>query len=264
MPLLAVLFDLDDTLHDKSATLQRVAGVQFNAFNLSGYGIAQVRWHEQFLGLNNQRIEKTEVFRRLATEFRLPEALEIALLKDFDENLGNHACPYPGALELLASLRERGMKLGIVTNGRDAFQRSKIEGMGVTKLVDSIVTSGGFGVKKPDPRIFVACLNQLQVAPESAAFVGDDFAADMEPAIALGMLPVWKNAERSNRVAFASLNLLQLASVCSAGPNPRSSRAPPAGHQAAATGTATSLTRSQALLSNSRPPSTLDSLSSEA
>jgi putative hydrolase of the HAD superfamily len=108
--------------------------------------------------------------------------------------------PVPVPIAFTSAFRKR-------TNGRDAFQRSKIDGMGVTKLVDSIVTSGGFGVKKPDPRIFVACLNQLQVAPESAAFVGDDFAADMEPAIALGMLPVWKNAERSNRVAFASHEL---------------------------------------------------------
>ena len=207
MPLLAVLFDLDDTLHDKSATLEHVARVQFTEFNLSRQGVVQPSWHELFLRLNNERIEKVGVFKRLAAEFRLPKALEEALLEDFDENLGKHACPYPGALETLASLRQRGVKLGIVTNGRDAFQRSKIEGMGVAKLFDSIVTSGGFGVKKPDPRIFSACLGELQVGPESAAFVGDDFAADMEPAIALGMLAVWKSARHSDQVAFSSNDL---------------------------------------------------------
>jgi putative hydrolase of the HAD superfamily len=210
MPLLAVLFDLDDTLHDKSATLERVAGVQFTAFNLSSKAVTQSVWHERFLALNNERIEKAEVFRRLATEFSLPKALKNSLLADFDENLGKQACPYPGALDVLASLRQRGLKLGIVTNGRDAFQRSKIEGMGITKLIDSVVTSGGFGTKKPDPRIFAACLSELQVAPESAAFVGDDFAADMEPAIELGMLAVWKSAERSNRVTFSSNELAHI------------------------------------------------------
>ncbi len=210
MPLLAVLFDLDDTLHDKSATLEHVAGIQFVEFNLSNHGVPAPDWHERFLSLNNERIEKTEVFKRLATEFMLPRPLEEALLEDFDANLGKHACPYDGAFEVLSSLKQRGIKLGVVTNGRDAFQRSKLEGMGATKLVDSIVTSGGFGAKKPDPRIFAACLNELQVAPQSAAFVGDDFASDMEPAIALGMIAVWKSAEHSNRVTFSSNELVHI------------------------------------------------------
>lgn len=162
------------------------------------------------MALNKQHIEKTEVFKRLAAEFRLPNGLQQALLEDFDENLGKHARPCPGALQVLSSLRQKGMKLGIVTNGRDAFQRSKLQGMGVSKLVDSIVTSGGFGVKKPDLRIFSACLNELQVGPESAAFVGDDFGADMEPAIELGMLAIWKSAEDSSRVAFSSDDLAQI------------------------------------------------------
>jgi len=210
MPLLAVLFDLDDTLHDKSATLERVAGTQFAEFSLSGHGVAQSVWHERFVALNNERIEKTEVFKLLATDFALPRALERALLEDFDENLGKLACPYPGAFDVLKTLKESGLKVGIVTNGRDAFQRSKIKGMGITPLVDSIVTSGGFGAKKPDPRIFAACLSELRVSPQSAAFVGDDFAADMEPAIELGMLAIWKSAEHSSRVTFSSNELAHI------------------------------------------------------
>jgi putative hydrolase of the HAD superfamily len=210
MPLLAVIFDLDDTLHDKSATLERVAATQFTEFNLASRGIAQSAWQERFVGLNNERIEKTEVFKRLATAFALPKPLEDSLLEDFDENLGKQACPYTGTLAVLGALRDKGLKLGIVTNGRDAFQRSKIEGMGLTKLLDSIVTSGGFGVKKPDLKIFPASLKELDVGAESAAFVGDDFAADMEPAIELGMLAIWKSARRSSRVAFCSNEITRI------------------------------------------------------
>jgi putative hydrolase of the HAD superfamily len=190
MPLIAVLFDLDDTLHDKTATLERVAATQFTEFSLASSGVTQPAWQERFVDLNSERIEKAEVFKRLATAFALPKALEDALFEDFDENLGKQACPYTGTLAVLAALKQKGLKLGIVTNGRDAFQRSKIDGMGFTKFVDSIVTSGGFGVKKPDLKIFRACLEKLDVAPESTAFVGDDFAADMEPAIELGTCPV--------------------------------------------------------------------------
>ena len=100
--------------------------------------------------------------------------------------------------------RGRGLKIGVVTNGRDAFQRSKIAGMGAAAHIDATVTSGGFGAKKPDHRIFAACLGELGVAPSEAAFVGDDFEADMEPALALGLHAVWKTKLQSPRVAFCA------------------------------------------------------------
>jgi putative hydrolase of the HAD superfamily len=157
--------------------------------------------------LNNLRIEKAEVFRRLGQRFEISADRIAPLLNDFDENLGKSARPYAGAFELLTSCKAQGLKIGIVTNGRDAFQRSKILGMGIESLVDVVVTSGGFGVKKPDPRIFHACLDVLRVTPSEASFVGDDFDADMLPSIALGMRAVWKSTEASSAVAYSSDSL---------------------------------------------------------
>lgn len=207
MNLRAILFDLDDTLHDKSATLRVVAARQFEEAGLASRGVSRDQWEAQFLALNNTRIEKTEVFARLRGTFALPDALAARLLDDFDTNLGAVAQPCAGALELLAAARGQGLKVGIVTNGRDAFQRSKIAGMGVAAYVDATVTSGAFGAKKPDHRIFTACLDELDAEPSEAAFVGDDFEADMEPAIALGLHAVWKSKLQSPRVAFCAAEL---------------------------------------------------------
>lgn len=210
MKLHAVLFDLDDTLHDKSATLRIVADKQFRAAELGRQGINKVNWEFSFVELNNLRIEKSEVYELLAQSFNLPEQLKIKLLRDFDQSLGSFAVPFPGALELLNACRQHGLKIGIVTNGRDGFQRRKIEGLGFSNLVDSVVTSGGFGLKKPNHEIFWSCLRQLNVVPEHAAFVGDDFQADMEPAIALRMQSIWKSAATSEVVAFSSDSLIEI------------------------------------------------------
>jgi putative hydrolase of the HAD superfamily len=206
----AVLFDLDDTLHDKSATLCRVGSRQHAEANLSALGIGLQHWLDRYIELNNQRIEKSEVFSKLATIFRVPPALEQKLLEDFDENLGALAVPFEGAHELLSWCKRSGMKVGIVTNGRDAFQRSKIAGMGLSNLSDVTLTSGGFGVKKPDPSIFLACLEKLGVQSTHAAFVGDDLHADIEPANSLGMLSIWKTAEVSERATFCSNELPEI------------------------------------------------------
>ena len=210
MTLRAVLFDLDDTLHDKTATLKRVASIQYESGGLAALGVGVDAWLRHYVNLNNQRIEKTAVFSKLAFAFALPFSLETRLLQDFDENLGKLAVPYPGAHELISSCKSSGLKVGVITNGRDAFQRSKIDGMGMRGAIDATFTSGGFGVKKPDQAIFLACLAELSVQPSQAAFVGDDFAADMEPAIELGMPPIWKSGRSSNRVAFSSNDLARI------------------------------------------------------
>jgi putative hydrolase of the HAD superfamily len=203
----AVLFDLDDTLHDKSATLRIVASCQFQEFSLADRGVPAVHWEAACVELNNLRIEKAEVFSRLGQRFALEEKLVGALLEHFDQTLGRHARPTDGARELIESCRSADLKIGVVTNGRDDFQRSKIIGMGFMPLIQAVVTSGAFGVKKPDHAIFRACLDALGVAAADTALVGDDFAADMRPAIELGMLPVWKSSETSPDVAFSSESL---------------------------------------------------------
>jgi putative hydrolase of the HAD superfamily len=103
-----------------------------------------------------------------------------------------------------------GLKTGIVTNGRDAFQRSKIKGLGLDSLVDCIVTSGGLGIKKPDPAIFLHCLHTLGVGADKTAFVGDDFDADIQPAYKLEMLPIWKSTSSSCIAVLSSDSLYEI------------------------------------------------------
>ncbi len=203
----AVLFDLDETLHDKTSTLNRMGGLQHAGFELSRQGVPAALWLERYVELNQIIMPKHEVFATLAAEFLLPDQLGAELLADYDRKCGAEAQPFPGMRALLEACLGAGAVLGCVTNGRDRHQRSKLEGLGVTELFTSIVTSEGFGTKKPDPAIFDCCLAELGVAPEHAAFVGDNFEADMQPAINLGMHAIWKSKQSASDVAFASDSL---------------------------------------------------------
>lgn len=208
--LIAVIFDLDDTLVDKSATLLRVAALQYSHFSLGTFEIDQQDWNEQYVRLNNLRIEKSDVFERLGKRFALSRELQALLFSDFDTILGHNVTPNVGAVETVRKCKSHGLKVGIVTNGRDEFQRSKIRGLGISDSLDVIVTSGGIGIKKPDLRIFSLCLHSLKVEPQEAAFVGDDFVADMEPAIKLGMSSIWKSDSKSSEVSFSSNDFYEI------------------------------------------------------
>ena len=207
MTLRAVLFDLDDTLHDKSATLKVLAAAQFSTENLAQKGIDEHAWEHAYLKFNRLRIKKSEAFSLLAKQFELPAELQKKLYQYYEASIGGAVRAHRGAFVFLNECKARDLKVGIVTNGRDAHQRQKIAGLGIGHLVDSLVTSGGLGIKKPDPGIFLQCLNELAIEPRDAAFIGDNFCADMEPALELGMQALWKSDAESSRVSFVSNHL---------------------------------------------------------
>jgi HAD superfamily hydrolase (TIGR01509 family) len=94
-------------------------------------------------------------------------------------------------------LSESGARLGCVTNGRDFFQRNKISALWLSDLFSTIITSGEFGVKKPDLAIFKEALIRMGSAPHECAFCGDNLYADIEPAHAIGMITILKSRDVS-------------------------------------------------------------------
>ena len=102
---------------------------------------------------------------------------------------------------LLEVLRERGLKLALVTNGFDPpeLARAELERLGVLQRVDAVVFPVEAGARKPEPAIFRRALELLGgVEPERALMVGDRLVEDIGGAAALGMRTcqaMWFNAE---------------------------------------------------------------------
>jgi putative hydrolase of the HAD superfamily len=91
---------------------------------------------------------------------------------------------YDDVLPLLADLRERGLKIGLVSNtARDLDEFVRHHGL----EVDTVLTSRAHGKTKPHGTIFRAALERLGVEAEEAAMVGDSPHDDIEGARALGM-----------------------------------------------------------------------------
>ncbi|MEV5437555.1 HAD-IA family hydrolase [Streptomyces sp. NPDC052682] len=85
--------------------------------------------------------------------------------------------PYPDAAEVLGALRERGVRVGVVSNiGWDL--RPVFRAHGLDPYVDTYVLSYEHGVQKPDPRLFATACEELGVDPRATLMVGDDRHAD--------------------------------------------------------------------------------------
>ncbi|HEU0294321.1 MAG TPA: HAD-IA family hydrolase [Anaerolineales bacterium] len=100
----------------------------------------------------------------------------------------------PGAAELLHELKHRGYRLGLVSNGPVGSIPNVLGARGLYELFDVLAVSQGLGVDKPDARIFRYALDHMGI-PESeydrTIMIGNDLAADVAGANAMGMISVW-------------------------------------------------------------------------
>jgi putative hydrolase of the HAD superfamily len=99
--------------------------------------------------------------------------------------------PFPGALETLRILQSKGIRMGLITNGRSEFQRGKIHRFDLEQFFELVLIESEFGVGKPDPRVFRFGLEQLGASAHQAWMIGDDLELDIRPAQELGMDTVW-------------------------------------------------------------------------
>ena len=99
---------------------------------------------------------------------------------------------YEDALPTLDSLRDRGLKLGLLSNSaRDLDEFVAHHGL----TVDAVLTSRSHGKTKPHRAIFLRMLELLDVPAGDALMVGDTIEDDVEGAAAVGMRAVLVDRE---------------------------------------------------------------------
>jgi len=97
--------------------------------------------------------------------------------------------PYDDTVPLLTALRERGIRLAVVSNW-DTRLLGILEARGLRPYFDAIVISAEVGWRKPHRAIFERALGLLDVAPGDALHCGDSVGDDVEGARAAGIRPV--------------------------------------------------------------------------
>lgn len=90
---------------------------------------------------------------------------------------------------LLETLRERGLRLALVSNAIDPpwLLHRDLAQLGVAERLDAAVFSSEVGWRKPHAAIFERALALVGVAPERALMVGDRVREDVGGAAALGL-----------------------------------------------------------------------------
>jgi phosphoglycolate phosphatase-like HAD superfamily hydrolase len=166
----AMIFDLDGTLVDTNGAHVEAWRLAFRDF---GFDVPRERIVPE-IGKGGDKVVPTllgaHVDERQGDAIRDANGrhfLAIARASRFDV--------FPGARELLSELRRRRVRTALATSGKreylEATERSS--GLDVESLVDVVVTKTEGASSKPAPDLVVSAVDELGLAPEQCAMVGD-------------------------------------------------------------------------------------------
>lgn len=98
-------------------------------------------------------------------------------------------------LPALSQLRERGFRLGLLTNRRELAPDTMRE-LGLSDSFEFALAAGETDWWKPDPRLFSHTLERVAGVPGRTLYVGDNPFADVQGAQAAGLQPILVDPDR--------------------------------------------------------------------
>jgi putative hydrolase of the HAD superfamily len=103
-----------------------------------------------------------------------------------DEKIGA-INPYPHVAETLPALRDRGLKLAVVTDAHNGNALKRLKKAGLEEFFDAVITRDMSGKAKPSPEPFLPGMHLPGVTASETMLVGDSIRRDIVPAKAPGM-----------------------------------------------------------------------------
>jgi 2-haloacid dehalogenase len=171
-------------------------GLPYSAAAHAAYRrINDALWAAYRRGETSQPALARERFRRLLKEMGAHPRLARRLGEAYLDRLARQGDRLRGCRPVLTRLRKR-YRLGVVTNGIDRVQRSRLAVSGLAPFFEVVVTSQACGFAKPDPRILHVALEALGVSPARALYVGDDASTDGGAAAGAGVRFCWVDRGR--------------------------------------------------------------------
>ena len=199
----AVVFDLDGTLYPSMPAVVASAALVlrnlrfFRAFgrtrrhlrNLPAPSSPAGASIAELVSLRSAELQRAQN-ARLAALLRVSSEeaerlLQIHLYRDWAQSF-RRAQPFPGVERMLADLRQRGLRLGVLSDS--PLVAEKLRYLGIDSFWSVTLAADEVGALKPDPLPFRYIAERIGVATGQVLFVGNSYRYDIVGARNVGML----------------------------------------------------------------------------
>ncbi|WP_270179280.1 HAD family hydrolase [Alkalihalobacillus sp. CinArs1] len=205
-----IYFDLDNTLYDHEKafrkTILHCADEMLTRKNAS---VSPDKWFDVFKHYCDEYWEYYESgqwtretyqinrFQAANKTFDISTFNEEALIfqDQYEANVAAFAELFPGAERLLNELSDQHVRLGIITNGSNEVQRSKIKELRLDTWFkdENIYISEQVGIAKPDLQLFY----YAKETKGNYLYIGDSMSQDINPAIEAGFDVIYFNSRQT-------------------------------------------------------------------
>lgn len=201
----AVFFDMDDTLLDTSGGVEaswelacgEVAGEIGCEWKYLRDAIVKQMMHfwRDEAAVEHWRTKLVEAREHVIDLTLEAEGFDKRYTKRISDRYGHERAQrlalFEDALGTLETLREGGIRLGLITNGPAEMQRDKVTRFDLERYFDVVVIEGEFGHGKPSPKVFEHALTVVGADALQAWHVGDNLYADIGGAKKAGLNAAW-------------------------------------------------------------------------
>ncbi|MCT1902858.1 HAD family hydrolase [Oceanobacillus sojae] len=226
-----IIFDMDDTLYDQSATFKttckKVLNISLEDSELDNLYLLSRKYSDELFDdqtagkitmkeMHIRRIKDAcadmgiEISAEQAVEFQNTYVQEQGKIELFEE-----------AVQLLDYLAADKKQLAVLTNGAEDHQAMKIKQLKLNKWIpeDYLFISGAIGHAKPSVEAFHFIEDKLDLTKAKTIYVGDSFANDVVGAKQAGWQAVWMNhrhrqmpeaAVKPDKIVYSAKELLDL------------------------------------------------------
>ena len=200
-----VFFDLDETLIDikyaqneaikslyKKFGFDRKIGLvefvkkwdELTDYHYKFYTVKQISYEEQ------RRRRVVDLFASFDVKLER-DAMDVYFiyLTEFE----NSWIVYDGSVETLELLKDKGIVLGLISNGDYEQQVQKMKKVGVFEMFDYVNTSSQFEYSKPDERLFEKIFDMHGIKYDELVYVGNSYSKDIVPCRNLGIKTIFVN-----------------------------------------------------------------------
>ena len=187
----------DDTVWEKTAFYFGFYGASYAGASLKAAFRAELKKREAKAGQSYECFPDIPFEQVMETLFRDKGITENA------DALGKNAAQlfricsldyvnlYPGVLETLKTLREKGFRLWLLSNAQRIFTEYELRHLGLGEQLDGIYISSDYRCRKPDVRFFNALIEEQKLDRSKCLMIGNDLHTDIGGAKAAGLATLY-------------------------------------------------------------------------